>query len=61
MDKIDEKLTDASRDINIHCAVRIAANQAKSTMNKYYGLTDAADVYRVAIHESFLIAGPSQC
>ena len=61
MDKIDEKLTDASRDINIHCVVRIAANQAKSTMNKYYGLTDAADAYRIAIRESFLIAGPSRC
>ena len=51
MDKMDERLTDASRNTKYHRAVRIAASQAKSAMNKYYGLTDAADAYRVAICE----------
>ena len=55
MDKIDEKLTNVSRNNMYHCAVRIAAGQAKIAMNKYYSLTDAADTYRVVIGECFLL------
>jgi len=49
MDKIDEQLTNASRNPAYHRAVRIAASQAKSAMNKYYGLTDTADAYHIVI------------
>jgi len=55
MDEIDERLTEASRNPRYHRAVRTAASQAKTTMNKYYGLTDAADAYRIAICESLAI------
>ena len=55
MDKINEKLTNVSRNNMYHHTVRIATGQAKIAMNKYYSLTDAADAYRVVIRECFLL------
>jgi len=49
MDKMDKQLTDASRNPTYHHAVHIAASQAKSAMNKYYGLTDTVDAYHIVM------------
>jgi hypothetical protein len=49
MDYLDGFLTDSSRDLTIHPAIRGACKMAKETLNRYYSLTDAADSYRITI------------
>ena len=44
MDGIDEDLSNATVNRRYHPTVRAPAGLAKATMNKYYTLTDAADV-----------------
>jgi len=53
MDAMDKDLTEATLNDTYHPAVCVAARLAKSVMNKYYSLTDAADSYRIAIRECF--------
>ena len=53
MDHIDEHLTTTSLD-RLYCpAVRVALALGKTVLNKYYSLTDASDLYRVAMGEFF--------
>lgn len=49
MDSIDDKLLAIARDRNHHPAIRIATLKAKNLLNKYYALTDASNIYRIAI------------
>lgn len=49
MDKIDTFFTENLRDLTLNPAIRAAIIQAKNTLNKYYELTDHAEVYRIAM------------
>ena len=51
MDHIDEHLTMASLNRQYSAPVRVALAMGKSVLNKYYSLTDASDLYRVAMGE----------
>ena len=49
MDKIDEYFTSQLQDKSLNVAIRAAIISAKATLNKYYELTDHAEIYRIAI------------
>ncbi|KAH9976029.1 hypothetical protein BGW80DRAFT_1142870, partial [Lactifluus volemus] len=49
MDKIDEYFTTRLKDESLNVAIRAAIISAKSTLNKYYALTDDTEVYRIAM------------
>jgi len=50
-DKIDNNFTQYLKDNNLNVAIRAAIISAKATLNKYYELTDHAEVYRIAMGE----------
>ena len=50
MDHIDTVFTNAIKpNSDTHPAIRHALRLAKKTLNKYYSLTDEAEVYRIAM------------
>lgn len=49
MDVIDEALATKSTDRTLGLPIRAAVRIGKLTLNRYYGLTDASDVYRIAM------------
>jgi hypothetical protein len=49
MDLIDERLTTDSISANYEPSIRAALGLAKKTLNRYYNLTDASEVYRIAM------------
>ncbi|PPQ87566.1 hypothetical protein CVT26_015429, partial [Gymnopilus dilepis] len=51
MDKIDEYFTNRLTEDSLNVAMRSAIIAAKATLNKYYELSDHAEVYRVAMGE----------
>ena len=51
MDKIDNYFTSRLEDDSLNVAIRAAIISAKATLNKYYKLTDHAEVYRIAMGE----------
>jgi hypothetical protein len=53
MDRADEKLTTAIASPKYSSALKAALSLGKKLLNKYYSLTDASDVYRIAIGEYF--------
>lgn len=54
MDYIDEVLTNASIDnVSFAPPIRAALNIGKKVLNKYYSLTDASEIYRIAIGMCF--------
>lgn len=54
MDHIDTTFTNAIRsDSDAHPAIRYSLRLAKKTLNKYYSLTDEAEVYRIAMSKCF--------
>jgi hypothetical protein len=52
MDKINHYFTTYLKNESLNVAIRVAIISAKSTLNKYYELTDHAEVYRIAMGES---------
>lgn len=59
MDRVDEKLTTASRNEKLHNAIRVSSKLAKSTLNKYYSLTDMSATYRIAMSEFLTLRSSS--
>jgi hypothetical protein len=62
MDHIDMTFTNAIKpDSKAHPAIRYALHLAKKTLNKYYSLTDEAEVYHIAMgkHLKLIINAPS--
>jgi len=54
MDHIDMVFTNAIKpNSDTHPAICYALLLAKKTLNKYYSLTDEAEVYRIAMGKSF--------
>ena len=54
MDHIDMTFTNAIKpDSKAHPAISYALHLAKKTLNKYYSLTDEADVYRIAMGKHY--------
>ncbi|PPQ84663.1 hypothetical protein CVT26_004180 [Gymnopilus dilepis] len=49
MDRIDEYFTNRLTENSLNVAMRSAIIAAKATLNKYYELTDHAEVYRIAM------------
>ncbi|KAH9968411.1 hypothetical protein BGW80DRAFT_1177612, partial [Lactifluus volemus] len=49
MDKIDEYFTTRLKDESLNVAICATIISAKSTLNKYYALTDDMEVYRIAM------------
>lgn len=49
MDKMDEKLSTDGTNVKYDQSIRAALSLGKKLMNKYYALTDEADVYRIAM------------
>jgi hypothetical protein len=49
MDHIDQHLATASLNRTYGPAVRVALSIGKATLNRYYNLTDASEVYRIAM------------
>jgi hypothetical protein len=49
MDHIDQHLATASLNRTYSPTVRVALAMGKSTLNKYYNLTDASELYRIAM------------
>jgi hypothetical protein len=49
MDHIDDVLENFTRDTKYHIAIRSAVDLARQTLNRYYSLTDASEVYRIAM------------
>ncbi|KAI4518011.1 hypothetical protein K525DRAFT_180728, partial [Schizophyllum commune Loenen D] len=49
MDRLDTELATFCIDNSLEPAIRAAAKLAKSTLNRYYSLTDESDVYRIAM------------
>lgn len=49
MDHIDNVLENFAQDTKYHIAIRSAVNLARRTLNRYYSLTDASEVYRIAM------------
>jgi len=53
MDHIDTTFTNAIQPTSVaHPAICYALRLAKKTLNKYYSLTDEAEVYRIAMSKS---------
>jgi hypothetical protein len=49
MDHLDEVLSNASIDLDMTTAIRVAFDIGKKTLNRYYTLTDNTWVYRLAM------------
>ena len=49
MDHINDVLDAFSRNADYNLAIRSAVDLAKRTLNRYYSLTDASEVYRIAM------------
>ena len=49
MDRLDTELATFCIDNSLEPAIRAAAKLAKSTLNRYYSLTDESYVYRIAM------------
>lgn len=49
MDHIGEHFATASVNLDLNLAIRAASASAKKTLNRYYAMTDDADVYRIAM------------
>ncbi|KAJ7616576.1 hypothetical protein FB45DRAFT_673918, partial [Roridomyces roridus] len=49
MDDIDSLFTGYERNKKFHRTVRASVTVAKRTLNRYYSLTDGAEVYRIAM------------
>jgi hypothetical protein len=49
MDVIDEALATKSRDRTLSLPIRAAVRIGKITLNRYYALTDASEIYRIAM------------
>ena len=49
MDFINDKLTAHAHNRSLSPAIRASLNLGKKTMNRYYSLTDASEVYRIAM------------
>lgn len=49
MDHMDNMLDEFSRNTDYSLAIRSAIDLAKRTLNRYYSLTDASEVYRIAM------------
>ena len=59
MDHIDSVFTDITLPSSQkHPAIRAAVAIAKKTLNKYYSLTDASELYRIAIGSSLRFSPP---
>jgi hypothetical protein len=54
MDHIDTHLATASKNLKFSPAIRASLALGKAHLNKYYGMTDHSEVYRIAMSE-FLI------
>lgn len=54
MDFIDTRLTNYARDRSLAPSIRAAVGIGKQTLNRYYELTDASEVYRIAMSEYFV-------
>lgn len=65
MDFIDSSFTDNihTQDVHVSPAIRAALRLAKKTLNRYYTLTDASNVYRIAmgmfLSRSFTVDQPT--
>jgi hypothetical protein len=55
MDKVDRRLSAASVNPAYSPAIRKACALAKELLNKYYSLTDASNMYRIAMGELQLL------
>jgi hypothetical protein len=54
MDHIDTTFTNAIRsDSDAHPTIRYALRLTKKTLNKYYSLTDEAEVYHIVMGKNF--------
>jgi hypothetical protein len=53
MDHIDEQLSNYSLTQRFEPSIRAALGLAKKTLNRYYNLTDDAEVYRIAMGKCF--------
>ena len=51
MDHIEETLSTSSLDMSNDPAICAALAIARKTLNRYYGLTDSSEVYRIAMGE----------
>ena len=51
MDHIEEKLSIGSLAMSNNPAIRAVLTIAQKTLNRYYGLTDSSEVYRIAMDE----------
>jgi hypothetical protein len=49
MDHIDDVLQGFTRNTNYNTAIRSAVDLARQMLNRYYSLTDASEVYRIAM------------
>lgn len=49
MDRVDQKLSEASLNVDYAPAIRKACALGKKLLNKYYSLTDSSHVYRIAM------------
>jgi hypothetical protein len=42
-------------DAKLHPCVRVAAARGRAMLNKYYGLSDDSNMYRIAMHKLLII------
>ncbi|KAF8322390.1 hypothetical protein F5887DRAFT_832574, partial [Amanita rubescens] len=49
MDHIEDVLKKFSRKTEYDIAIRSAVDLARSTLNRYYSLTDSSEVYRISM------------
>lgn len=49
MDHIEDVLKKFSRNMEYDIAIRSAVDLARSTLNRYYSLTDSSEVYRISM------------
>lgn len=54
MDHLNLELATKSQDIKLHSTVCVALTFSRRILNKYYSLTDASEVYHIAMGASFL-------
>jgi hypothetical protein len=55
MDHIDQHLTTSSLNRTYGTAVHVALALGKTTLNRYYNLTDSSEVYRVAMSKPLFV------
>ena len=54
MDKIDRRFNDILKKSTIDNSIKSAVHLALATLNRYYSLTDASEVYWIAMSTSYL-------